>query len=329
MSGLVMGLAFELPITEDFGRGEKFVLLAYADNAQQDGRNVFPSIELICKKTGYSERQVQTITRKLATLGYLISDGVGPRGTNKWRIPVVHTQSGGAKIAPPQKLHPIEAEKEAMSKTAPEETAPEETAPEETAPELKVVAVKKEREIDGISFSLQNALTDLGVFKSIWPEVAAKLDNGFDEDDIIALLAWSKKENLQSRKKAAQSFVLRLRDGSKAPADYYQRYADDEFDEEHPLPEPAHVVSADDSVNQLVNGKTVTEIWDILIAQVGRQASAWMRDAVPVGWEKNVIFVKTDKPDILTSRLKSTVDRALIGICNSADVQVEFVTEVM
>ena len=65
---------------------EKFVLLAYADHADHDDTNMYPSIETIVKKTGYSERHVQRVTRALELKGFLVDDGKGVHGTNKWRL---------------------------------------------------------------------------------------------------------------------------------------------------------------------------------------------------------------------------------------------------
>jgi len=70
----------------DLPQNEKFVLLAYADHADHDGRNIFPAVATIAKKTGYSKRSIQGITRSLEEKGYLIPDGKGPKGTNKWRF---------------------------------------------------------------------------------------------------------------------------------------------------------------------------------------------------------------------------------------------------
>jgi DnaD/phage-associated family protein len=135
MSGLVMGLVWELPLRGEFGRAEKYILLAYADHSDQNGGNIFPSVDLVAEKTGYAERAVQMSTRTLEKLGFLVSCGFGPNGTNRWRIPVVRAD-GGAKIAPLP-----------MSKNAPEgiapppmsENAPEGNAPEGNAPETIVV----------------------------------------------------------------------------------------------------------------------------------------------------------------------------------------------
>ena len=138
MSGLVMGLVWELPIEGEFGRAEKFILLAYADHSDQKGKNIFPSVDLISAKTGYRERAVQLSTRTLENLGLLVNDGLGPFGTNRWHIPLLRTD-GGVKIAPPVKSAPTPPDE--MSKNAPEEIAPLEAAemsknaPEGNAPE--------------------------------------------------------------------------------------------------------------------------------------------------------------------------------------------------
>lgn len=94
MSVKVMGIVWDSNLKPT----DKFVLIAYADHASHDGTNVFPSIETIVKKTGFSERTVQGATRKLEEIGWLISDGKGKNGTNRWRIPV---DIGGAAPAPP------------------------------------------------------------------------------------------------------------------------------------------------------------------------------------------------------------------------------------
>jgi len=159
MSGLVMGLVFEMPIDDQFGRPEKFILLAYADHADQNGRNIYPSVDLIAVKTGYRERAIQQITRNLETLGYLIPDGQGPHGTNRWCIPVKRTKEGGAKIAPPP-----------MSKNAPEGNAPEGNAPEPSVVVKDLVVVVNadvakistayEQEFGGLTPMIADAIQD-------------------------------------------------------------------------------------------------------------------------------------------------------------------------
>jgi hypothetical protein len=81
----------------DFKPGHKYVLIAYADHADQQGRNIYPAVLTIAGKTGYEERSVQRLTRELVEMGLLVEDGTGPRGTNRWLIPF---SAGGDKIAP-------------------------------------------------------------------------------------------------------------------------------------------------------------------------------------------------------------------------------------
>ena len=92
MSVKVMALVWDLKIESN----KKFVLLAYADHADHNGFSIFPAVSTIAKKTGYSERSVQRITRDLEEKGLLVDDGTGKKGTNRWRIPYI----GGDKIAP-------------------------------------------------------------------------------------------------------------------------------------------------------------------------------------------------------------------------------------
>lgn len=119
MSAIVMGLVWELPETPDFGRPEKLVFLAYADHADSNGKNIYPSVGLVSKKTFYDERSTQRITRTLEHLGYLVADGMGPHGTNRWYAPMTRDVNGGVKLSPQTNL-----------KMSPEEMSPEEMSPE-------------------------------------------------------------------------------------------------------------------------------------------------------------------------------------------------------
>lgn len=96
MSVKIMGLVWDLN-NDEIDREEKYILLAYADHADHKGYNIFPAIATIAEKTGYKERAVQMITRSLVKKGYLVDDGKGSHGTNKWRIPL---SERGAEIAP-------------------------------------------------------------------------------------------------------------------------------------------------------------------------------------------------------------------------------------
>ncbi len=72
----------------EFKPNHKYVLLAYADHADHNGKSIYPAIETIANKTGYDERTVQRITRELEEIGLLVGEGHGPRGTNRWHIPM-------------------------------------------------------------------------------------------------------------------------------------------------------------------------------------------------------------------------------------------------
>ena len=67
MSVRIMGGVWEL----DLEPPKKLVLLAMADHADHEGRNVHPSIDLVAWKTGYSPRQVQRIVHELTDAGIL------------------------------------------------------------------------------------------------------------------------------------------------------------------------------------------------------------------------------------------------------------------
>ena len=84
MSVKIMGIVWEA----DLPQREKFVLLAYADHADHDGNNVYPSIGLIAWKTGYEPRSIQRITKVKIDKNILIPSGSSKYGTNKYSIAV-------------------------------------------------------------------------------------------------------------------------------------------------------------------------------------------------------------------------------------------------
>jgi len=107
MSIKAMSLVWELKCPAEwnglrFTSSHKFVLLAYADHADHEGKSIYPAIITIRNKTGYStERQIQRITHQLEQMGMLLPDGAGPKGTHRWMLPF---DVGGVKITPPQLL---------------------------------------------------------------------------------------------------------------------------------------------------------------------------------------------------------------------------------
>jgi hypothetical protein len=82
MSVKVMGLVWD----SDLPRDQKFILLAYADHADHEGRDVYPSVPLVSWKTGYSERQVQRITGELVQALIMVEDGYSQFGTIRYFI---------------------------------------------------------------------------------------------------------------------------------------------------------------------------------------------------------------------------------------------------
>jgi len=100
----------------DLPQNHKLVLLAYADHADHDGGSIFPSINLIAYKTGYSERSVQRITRELEEAGYLQYVGKSDYQTNSYKIaieklPIRTPTDRGDKMTPPTDRTPKRGDK--------------------------------------------------------------------------------------------------------------------------------------------------------------------------------------------------------------------------
>lgn len=93
MSVKAMGLVWDLECQKkhgdlEFRSSHKFVLLAYADHADHHGKNIWPAVSTVANKTGLDDRTVQRLTRELETIGFLVDDGQGPRGTRRWKLPI-------------------------------------------------------------------------------------------------------------------------------------------------------------------------------------------------------------------------------------------------
>lgn len=120
MSVKVMGEVWDL----DLPATEKFVLLAMADHAHDDGTHVYPSVAKICRKTSMSERAVRGILKKLRERGLLIVQKKATRYTPTiYRIPTRGAdfaglvQSRGADAADPgvHLLHPEPSDESSLS----------------------------------------------------------------------------------------------------------------------------------------------------------------------------------------------------------------------
>lgn len=86
-------------------KNERLVLLAISDCASDDGANAYPSMAELVRKTGLSERGVQSSIASLVGLGELfVGRNMGPRGCNRYRV----IMRDPADPAPPQNLHPAE-----------------------------------------------------------------------------------------------------------------------------------------------------------------------------------------------------------------------------
>jgi hypothetical protein len=68
MSAKASGRVWDL----DLPHNKRLVLLAMADHADHEGRNIYPSTDLIAWKTGYSFRQVQRVIDTLIADGILV-----------------------------------------------------------------------------------------------------------------------------------------------------------------------------------------------------------------------------------------------------------------
>jgi DNA-binding MarR family transcriptional regulator len=91
-----MGIVWEL----DLAPNKRLVLLAYADHADDEGANVYPSLARIAHKTGYSRDQVRRISKELAADGLMVKvqDATHNRGA-EYRL---HLERG-SKLPPLKK----------------------------------------------------------------------------------------------------------------------------------------------------------------------------------------------------------------------------------
>lgn len=94
MSGLIVGLVLRLKITDKFNKDAKFIATVYADHAWEDGTHAYPAVSTVAGITGISERSVQRYLRTLKGIKLLVPDGKGPRGTNRYKFPVVEKDGG-------------------------------------------------------------------------------------------------------------------------------------------------------------------------------------------------------------------------------------------
>lgn len=74
---------------------DKFVLVAMADYAQDDGTHCYPSVETLARKTNLCERSVRYALRRLELAKLLVAQGVSNgRTPTKYRIALENSVQG-------------------------------------------------------------------------------------------------------------------------------------------------------------------------------------------------------------------------------------------
>jgi hypothetical protein len=139
--------------------GERLVLLALADHANDEGRNAYPSLGTLAEKSRLCERQVRRCIRKLEKSGELtVEIGEGWNGTNMYTL----TALADVKNVPPGNMSPGQIEHLggtlACKKCPPNQEQPSVRTTKEATPEIPP-AVKPRtdgkpnlREVDSFSW---------------------------------------------------------------------------------------------------------------------------------------------------------------------------------
>lgn len=82
MSAKYMGMVWDLDLTPN----AIYVLLALADHADHEGKNIFPRLGFIAHKTGYSIASIKRIVAALRKEKILVKDGETPGGVVKYSL---------------------------------------------------------------------------------------------------------------------------------------------------------------------------------------------------------------------------------------------------
>ena len=100
-----------LPLTST----EKFILLALADNAGDDGQNAYPAVETIARKCALSSRAVRINIQNMIQRGMIVHTGYMLRGVKVYRIRMDYdpkppatpeSDSGESNSLPLNQIHP-------------------------------------------------------------------------------------------------------------------------------------------------------------------------------------------------------------------------------
>ena len=178
MSGKISGQVWDL----DLPHTELFVLLAITDHADHDGRNMFPSIDLLAYKTGYSR---STIIR---TLNKLVSRGVLERVSRPGHVSVYNAHLDAAPKKAPRKSTAKRGVKMTRVKLTP--VAPGDTPTRVTA-SAKVIDEPSVEPSDHQKTTVEETLTERQrIIRTLarWNEAkTGQLPNGYARGDMDAI----------------------------------------------------------------------------------------------------------------------------------------------
>lgn len=175
MSAKATGLVWDLECPNKYGDlvfkpHHKYVLSAYADHADHWGKNIFPAIHSIAKKTGFDDRSVQRLTADLEEIGLLVEDGIGPKGTNRWKLPY---SEGGDKLSPLTKCRGDKTERPLGDNSSGDNSSGDKMTPEVKEPEHLILNVSEDAQ--RIWSQLQEIVLS-GMDKSIQRSVKHKFE---------------------------------------------------------------------------------------------------------------------------------------------------------
>lgn len=344
MSGLIVGLVLRLQITDTFNSDAKFIATVYADHAWEDGSHAHPAVSTVARITGFSERTVQRYLRMLEQT-VLTVDGKGPRGTTQYKFTLRETADGsvGLVVRRGDSLTPPQAADSGDSIVSPRQADGGDTESGDTesgdsivSPELITRHLKPKEEEEKapafkISEALQAELKELGIFVTIWADVGRRISqDDWSESDVSAVIAWMLR-TCKNKTQAAQRFVTRLREGTKAPREYYatlRSTAEDESEEvggEEDISQP--LPAGDPSISF-----SLMTAWGRVLDELSREMprasfSTYVSKTRPAHFQGDLLEVNTSFPtqaEWLESRLTRRVEQLLLGILN-APVRVKFV----
>jgi DNA-binding transcriptional ArsR family regulator len=102
MSVKIMGLVWDTPLNST----AKLVMLALADHADHEGRNAYPSLALLARKTGLAQRTVRITLRSLENSGILSRDLPTPSRRTATYSFVIRSLVGGEEYDSPRNQNP-------------------------------------------------------------------------------------------------------------------------------------------------------------------------------------------------------------------------------